>query len=715
MLKWLNNYGISLRILTAISLTFILFLIFTADKMIGYYQMSGQMNTLQRLTEFTPKIGNLIHELQKERGTSAGFIGSQASPTFTTKLLGQQNESDKKQANFNIAVSAIDLTAINDDLVKKTALAETALTQLEQKRSDVRQLTATVGEMARYYTGTIAKLLDMIKVVGNITNNPDLLRDINSYIALLEAKERAGLERAMGANGFAKGSFSDVIYKKFVGLIAQQEAFLTTFQANANEDIKAYFSQTMTGPVIANVDHLRGFVFKDYRDVSASEISGGQWFDIITRKIDLYHRVEDKFSTDIGTKARDLASDANSNFWQLLIMTVTAGLGLGFLSFKIAQSITKPLQDIQGTMAQLSEGNLDVEVHYADYGSEIGIMANNVLSFQQGAIRHKKLEADARAGREQQRQMEKEAEEKQTSMREEKLARERAELEQQSARAEKMEALILSFDKDISTALQSMSATSTQLLSSSGRMAGIAEQTGISSTTAAAAAEQATTNINTVASASEEMSASVGEINRQLTHSTEITRRAVSQAGETKDKMSSLSQTTSLIADVVKLINDIAEQTNLLALNATIEAARAGDAGRGFAVVASEVKALATQTSKATEEISGHVAAVQASSKEAVVAVENIRSIIDETNEVATTIAAAVEEQSAATAEIARNVQEAAKGSQEVTVVIVDVSTGAAETETIAEDINGAANEVSTNVKKISTVINGFLTNISGL
>ncbi|PCI33141.1 MAG: hypothetical protein COB54_05195 [Alphaproteobacteria bacterium] len=715
MLKWLNNYGISLRILTAISLTFILFLMFSADKMIGYYQMSGQMNTLQKLTEFTPKIGNLIHELQKERGTSAGFIGSQASQAFTTKILGQHNESDKKQATFNTAVSAIDLAAINDDLVKKTALAMTALNQLEQSRTDVMAMTLTVSEMAKYYTGTISKMLDMIKVVGNITDNPDLLREITGYIALLEAKERAGQERAMGANGFAAGSFRDVIYKKFVGLIAQQEAFLTTFQANVNGDIKAYFTKTMTGPVMDDVNRMRALVFKDYRDVSASGVSGSQWFDTITRKIDLYHRVENKFSQDIGDQAKDLATDANASFWQLLILTAIAGLGLGLLSLKISHSITDPLQDIQETMGQLSEGNLDVEVRYSDYGSEIGIMANNVLSFQQGAIRHKKLEADAREAEVRQREMEQEAEERQNRMRQEKMARERAEMEQQAARGEQMQALILNFETDISSALQNMSATSTQLLSSSGRMAGIAEQTGISSTTAAAAAEQATSNINTVASASEEMSASVGEINRQLSHSTEITRRAVSQAGETKDKMTSLSQTTSLIADVVNLINDIAEQTNLLALNATIEAARAGDAGKGFAVVASEVKALATQTSKATEEISGHVAAVQASSQEAVDAVENIRNIIDETNEVATTIAAAVEEQSAATAEIARNVQEAAKGSQEVTVVIVDVSTGASETKTIAEGINGAANEVNTNVKKISTVINGFLTNISSL
>ena len=331
MLKWLNNYGISLRILTAISLTFILFLIFSADKMVGYYQLSGQMNTLQKLTEFTPKIGDLIHELQKERGTSAGFIGSQASPAFTTRLTDQHQASNKKQANFNSAISAIDLIAINDDLVKKSTLAMSALTQLEQKRHAVMAMTQTVGDMATYYTGTITRLLDMIKVVGNITDNPHLLREITSYIALLEAKERAGLERAMGANGFASGRFQDEIYKKFVGLIAQQDAFLTTFQANANKNIKTYFAKTMTGPVIDDVDQFRALVFKNYRDVSTSGVSAGQWFQVITRKIDLYHAVEDKFSQDIGAQAKVLAANARASFWQLLVLTAIAGLGLGLL------------------------------------------------------------------------------------------------------------------------------------------------------------------------------------------------------------------------------------------------------------------------------------------------------------------------------------------------------------------------------------------------
>ena len=161
----------------------------------------------------------------------------------------------------------------------------------------------------------------------------------------------------------------------------------------------------------------------------------------------------------------------------------------------------------------------------------------------------------------------------------------------------------------------------------------------------AVVAEQASANVQTVAAATEELSSSVSEIGRQVTQSTEIAGQAVAEANRTNVTVQGLSAAAQKIGDVVKLISDIASQTNLLALNATIEAARAGEAGRGFAVVANEVKSLASQTAKATDEISAQVSAMQGATAEAVQAIESIGRTIGAINEIASAISVAVEQQ----------------------------------------------------------------------
>jgi methyl-accepting chemotaxis protein len=185
-------------------------------------------------------------------------------------------------------------------------------------------------------------------------------------------------------------------------------------------------------------------------------------------------------------------------------------------------------------------------------------------------------------------------------------------------------------------------------------------------TGAASASTQTSANVRAVASGAEELQSSIGEISRRVAEASKISGQAVDQSKRTNEIVTGLSASASRIGDVVNLINTIAAQTNLLALNATIEAARAGEAGRGFAVVASEVKSLATQTSKATEEIGGQIAAVQNATDDAVRAIGEISTTINTINEISETIAAAVEEQNAVTQEIATNMQTAAVGVQSI-------------------------------------------------
>jgi methyl-accepting chemotaxis protein len=201
----------------------------------------------------------------------------------------------------------------------------------------------------------------------------------------------------------------------------------------------------------------------------------------------------------------------------------------------------------------------------------------------------------------------------------------------------------------------------------------------------------------------------VKEIARQVHTSSRIAAEAVSQAERTDARISELSSAAGRIGDVVKLITAIAEQTNLLALNATIEAARAGDAGRGFAVVASEVKALASQTAKATEEIGTQIATMQSATRESVGAIKEIGGTIGQIAEIASAIAAAVEEQGAATQEISRNVAQAASGTAQVAGNITDVNRGASETGAASADVLRSAQLLARESGQLKDEVERFL------
>jgi methyl-accepting chemotaxis protein len=228
-----------------------------------------------------------------------------------------------------------------------------------------------------------------------------------------------------------------------------------------------------------------------------------------------------------------------------------------------------------------------------------------------------------------------------------------------------------------------------------GKITDAVSSTNSQATAAAAASTQTATNMQAVASGAEELAASVSEISRQAADALSISTKAVEQANETNSIVSGLAQAAQKIGDVVKLINNIADQTNLLALNATIEAARAGEAGRGFAVVASEVKSLATQTSKATDEISGQIAEVQNSTSSAVSVIEAITQTISRINEISAAIAASVEEQSSVTQNISENMQTAARGVADINASMNEIASAAQSVDSATRKVKEASRAIA--------------------
>jgi len=234
-------------------------------------------------------------------------------------------------------------------------------------------------------------------------------------------------------------------------------------------------------------------------------------------------------------------------------------------------------------------------------------------------------------------------------------------------------------------------------------MGASADVTSERSSSVAAAAEEALVNIQTVASAAEELTASIAEINQQVSRSSNMANEAVEAGHQANEIIETLSERSREIDKIINFINDIASQTNLLALNATIEAARAGDAGKGFAVVASEVKNLAVQTAQATVDIQKRVGEIQTSTAGAVSSINDVNQRISNLSNVTTAIAAAVEEQGAATNEIARNISEATHGVSEITANITDVSNNVGEVSSASAEVIDISGQLANQAGTLKT------------
>ena len=269
---------------------------------------------------------------------------------------------------------------------------------------------------------------------------------------------------------------------------------------------------------------------------------------------------------------------------------------------------------------------------------------------------------------------------------------------------------------EITSGVETLSSSSTELSTISQQLSAGAEQTAVKSNTVAAAAEEmssnmnavaaateeASTNVNMVSTAAEEMIATINEIAQSAEKARTIAGDAVIQATSASDRVQALGNASQDIGKVTETIAEISEQTNLLALNATIEAARAGEAGKGFAVVANEIKELARQTAEATQDIKNKIQGIQGSTSESVTQVVEISQVINNVNEIVSSIATAVEEQSVTTQEIAGNVAQASQGIQEVTENVTQSSNVAGEITKDVQEVNQASGEMSNNSGQVN-------------
>jgi methyl-accepting chemotaxis protein len=680
-MRFLHNLRIGRQIGVAFFLPVFGLIAFSGFVIAERFLVVGEARDLAHMTALSSHISTTVHELQKERGASALFVGSDRSQ-FADKLAAQRKLSDEMMRRLNSATASEINLSLGPAYMAALRLAQQSLDSLARLRGDIDSGKIDRKGLFQAYTGVIKLQLDLVGQMARITPDKESAEAVSAYLAFMEAKERAGQERAIGASAFSSG-FDGDDYRRMVSLIADQDMLFTHFSRTATPELVSFFQTTMKDPVVATVNSMRAAAH-------AKAMSGGPgvapeaWFDATTRRIDLMKTVEDRIAQDRGTHAQKVSDTA----YLLLVLQVAAvilGLGITFTAvILVTHGITGPINHLTAAMNGLAKGNTAVQLEGLDLKSEQGEMARAVEVF-----RANRIEADRLAAVQAQEQ------------------------ESKERRQQRIEHLTSLFRAEVSQALDAVDEASCQMGETAHTLQETAHNMTGHTTAVSAAAEEASANVQTVAGAAEELAASINEISRQVANSAAVSQEAVAEAERTNILVGGLSNAARSIGEVVVMIGEIAGQTNLLALNATIEAARAGEAGKGFAVVANEVKHLATQTAKATSQITEQVGAVQSATDQAVVAIQSIGRIIERINQVSAAIAAAVEEQDATTRDIARNVQEAAQGTRDVSQHVADVTNEANDTGTNAGRVLDAVQALTEQSKSLNKSVQRFLAGVA--
>jgi methyl-accepting chemotaxis protein len=365
----------------------------------------------------------------------------------------------------------------------------------------------------------------------------------------------------------------------------------------------------------------------------------------------------------------------------LALVSVVTAFALGW--FYIGGSVVRRVSGLGRSMARIAEGDLDAEI-VTRGTDEIAGMASALSVLRD-------------AGRDARRRTEQASEERNRMSQE---------------RRNELLTLASRLESEVKTVVETVTGSAGQMHDTAKAMAEVASSASTEAGSAASASAQASQSAHSIAAAAEELSASISEIGRKVAQSATVAGAAVQEAASTRTTMHALADAARKIGDVLKMIQAVAAQTNLLALNATIEAARAGEAGRGFAVVAGEVKALATQTAAATEEISGQIRAIQDTTKDAVAAIERIGATISEISEISTAVASAVEQQDATTREMAHNVTTVAQSTSVVSEKVTGLANAAGETGQSAHMVRDHAGELKHQADALRIQVDQFLSRV---